>query len=78
MTPKYLFVFLEMLFLHLFHGNQIDLFSDHMYKHSLFLINRTSGVLISTTSVKRLLKVKTKVEFRGRFCENYRKVLSFL
>ena len=28
MTPKYLFVFLEMLFLHLLHGNQIDLVSD--------------------------------------------------
>ena len=28
MTPKYLFEYLEMLFLHLLHGNQIDLVSD--------------------------------------------------
>ena len=46
--------------------------------HSLFLINGKSRVLISMTSVKRLLKDKTKVEFRARFCENYGKVLSFL
>ena len=28
MPPKYLFVFLQMLFLHLLHGNHIDLVSD--------------------------------------------------
>ena len=32
MTPKYMFVFLEMLFLYFLHGNQIDLvFDPHLY-----------------------------------------------
>ena len=58
--------------------NKLIWFLTHMCKHSLFLINQTSRALISTTSVKRLLEDKTKVELRAWFCENYRKVLTFL
>ena len=40
---------------------------SHMCKHSLFLINGMSNVLISMTKVR-----KTKVEFHAIFCKTYK------